>query len=136
MAKLKKPATKAAKKMSRPKASAKRLRVAPPPRSRPATRQAIHIELGEQLGEVRGDEARERVAFASAIDAFMQLELAGGAVADGSLSAVVCPAFFWEGDGANPPVWGRVADATHDEISRWFQILVEESRAWSRAATA
>ena len=94
------------------------------------TREGIHVALGEQLTATRGDETRERAAIASAINAFMQLAIANGAAANTSAYAASCPEFFWEGDGANPPVYARVPDATHDEIGRWFQLIVEGVRAY------
>jgi hypothetical protein len=94
------------------------------------TREGIHVALGEQLTAKRGDETEERAAIASAINAFMQLAIASGAAANTSAYAASCPEFFWEGDGANPPVYARVPDATHDEIGRWFQLIVEGVRAY------
>lgn len=94
------------------------------------TREGIHVALGEQLTAKRGDETQERAAIASAINAFMQLAIANGAAANTSAYAAACPEFFWEGDGANPPVYARVPDATHDEIGRWFQLIVEGVRAY------
>ena len=94
------------------------------------TREGIHVALGEQLTATRGDATRERAAIASAINAFMQLAIANGAAANSSAYAASCPEFFWEGDGANPPVYARVPDATHDEIGRWFQLIVEGVRAY------
>ena len=88
------------------------------------------MALGEQLTATRGDETRERAAIASAINAFMQLAIANGAAANASAYSASCPEFFWEGDGANPPVYARVPDATHDEIGRWFQLIVEGVRAY------
>lgn len=94
------------------------------------TKETIHTELGATLASLRGDEAQERVAIAKAIDAFMQLAIAEGLPATTSAYEAQCPEFFWEGDGANPPVYARVPDATHDEIGRWFQFIVEGVRAY------
>jgi hypothetical protein len=94
------------------------------------TREAIHVALGEQLTATRGDESGERAAFATAIDAFMKLAIANGLAANASAYTASCPEFFWEGDGANPPVYARVPDATHDEIGRWFKMIVEGVRAY------
>jgi hypothetical protein len=96
----------------------------------PLTRESIHVALGEQLTATRGDEVQERAAIASAIDAFMKLAIADGLAANASAYKANCPEFFWEGDGANPPVYARVADATHDDIGRWFQLIVEGVRAY------
>lgn len=95
-----------------------------------AGRDAIHAELGTKLAAIRGDEQQERVAIASAIDSYMQLAIAQGLGPDVSAYAAQCPEFLWEGDGANPPVYARVPDATHDEIGRWFQLIVEGVRAY------
>jgi hypothetical protein len=102
-----------------------------------AGRDAIHVELGAKLAAMRGDEQQERAAIASAIDSFMQLAIADGLEPDASAYSAQCPEFFWEGDGANPPVYARVPDATHDEIGRWFQLIVEGVRAYdSRVGAA
>ena len=93
-------------------------------------RDAIHVELGAKLANVRGDEPQERAAIASAIDSFMRLAIADGAATNASAYTARCPEFFWEGSGANPPVYARVPDATHDEIARWFQMIVEGVRAY------
>lgn len=93
-------------------------------------RDAIHVELGAKLAAMRGDEVQERAAIASAIDAFMRLAIADGLPANASAYSAQCPEFFWEGGGANPPVYARVPDATHDEIGRWFQLIVEGVRAY------
>jgi hypothetical protein len=95
-----------------------------------AGRDAIHAELGAKLAAMRGDEQQERAAIASAIDSYMQLAIADGLEPDASAYVAQCPEFFWEGDGANPPVYARVPDATHDEIGRWFQLIVEGVRAY------
>jgi hypothetical protein len=95
-----------------------------------AGRDAIHAELGAKLAAMRGDEQQERAAIASAIESYMQLAIADGLEPDASAYAAQCPEFFWEGDGANPPVYARVPDATHDEIGRWFQLIVEGVRAY------
>jgi hypothetical protein len=100
------------------------------------TREGIHVELGAQLTSKRGDEAQERAVIASAINAFMQLAIANGHPAKGSAYDAQCPEFFWEGDGKNPPVYARVPDATHDEIGRWFQFIVEGVRAYDANITA
>jgi hypothetical protein len=94
------------------------------------TSENIHIELGAQLTKKRGDEAQERAAIATAIHAFMQLAIAAGHPRNGSAYDAQCPEFFWEGDGKNPPVYARVPDATHDEIGRWFKLIVEGVRAY------
>jgi hypothetical protein len=94
------------------------------------TRENIHIELGAQLTAKRGDEAQERTAIATAIHAFMQLAIADGHPKNGSAYEAQCPEFFWEGDGKNPPVYARVPDSTHDEIGRWFKLIVEGVRAY------
>lgn len=94
------------------------------------TRESIHVELGAKLTSLRGDEQQERAAIATAIDAFMKLAIAEGLPATASAYDAQCPEFFWEGDGANPPVYARVPDATHDEIGRWFQFIVEGVRAY------
>jgi hypothetical protein len=94
------------------------------------TRENIHIALGDQLTAKRGDEAGERTAIATAIHAFMQLAIADGHPKNGSAYEAQCPEFFWEGDGKNPPVWARVPDASHDEIGRWFKLIVEGVRAY------
>lgn len=99
-------------------------------------RDAIHVELGEKLTSTRGDEQQERAAIASAIDAFMQLAIAEGLSPTASAYEALCPEFFWEGDGANPPVYARVPDATHDEIGRWFQLIVEGVRAYDARVAA
>jgi hypothetical protein len=102
-----------------------------------AGRDAIHAELGAKLAAMRGDEQQERAAIASAIDSYMQLAIADGLEPGASAYAAQCPEFFWEGDGANPPVYARVPDATHDEIGRWFQLIVEGVRAYdSRVGAA
>ena len=93
-------------------------------------RDAIHVELGAKLTATRGDAAQERVAIASAIDSFMRLAIKNGLASDTSAYTAQCPEFFWEGDGANPPVYARVPDATHEEIGRWFQLIVEGVRAY------
>ena len=93
-------------------------------------RDAIHVELGAKLTAMRGDAAQERAAIASAIDSFMRLAIKNGLQADASAYTAQCPEFFWEGDGANPPVYARVPDATHEEIGRWFQLIVEGVRAY------
>ncbi len=98
------------------------------------TKESIHTELGATLASLRGDEAQERVAIANAIDAFMQLAIAEGLPASTSAYEAQCPEFFWEGDGANPPVYARVPDATHDDIGRWFQFIVEGVRAYDARA--
>jgi hypothetical protein len=87
---------------------------------------------------LRGDEQQERAAIASAIDAFMQIAIAEGLPAKTSAYEAMCPEFFWEGNGDNPPVYARVPDATHDEVGRWFQFIVEGVRAYDArvAATA
>ena len=165
MAKARKPAsTKAAKAKAKPKAKLKpqakpkakakpapkptparspgAIRVEPKPAPSPdATRaeprpalspDAIHVELGAKLASVRGDEREERAAFASAIDAFMKLHASGKTATE-----VSCAEFLWEGDTSNPPIYVRVADATMDETSRWFQFLVEEKQAYdARVSTA
>jgi hypothetical protein len=95
-----------------------------------AGRDAIHAELGAKLAAMRGDEQQERAAIASAIESYMQLAIADGLEPGASAYAAQCPEFFWEGDGANPPVYARVPDATHDEIGRWFQLIVEGVRAY------
>jgi hypothetical protein len=96
-----------------------------------AGRDAIHAELGAKLAAMRGDEQQERAAIASAIDSYMQLAITeNGLDADASAYVAQCPEFFWEGDGSNPPVYARVPDATHDEIGRWFQLIVEGVRAY------
>ncbi len=79
---------------------------------------------------MRGDEVQERAAIASAIESFMQLAIADGLAHTTSAYAARCPEFFWEGDSANPPVYARVPDATHDEIGRWFKLIVEGVRAY------
>lgn len=93
-------------------------------------RDAIHVELGAKLASMRGDEVQERAAIASAIESFMQLAIAEGLAQTASAYAARCPEFFWEGDSANPPVYARVPDATHDEIGRWFKLIVEGVRAY------
>ena len=136
MAKARKPAKKkAAKAKTKPKPKAKakakakpkaKAKAKPAAKTKPAlSPDAIHVELGAKLASVRGDEREERAAFASAIDAFMKLH-AGGQTA----TEVSCAEFLWEGDTNNPPLYGRVADATMDETSRWFQFLVEEKQAY------
>ncbi len=95
-----------------------------------AGRDAIHVELGAKLASMRGDEAQERAAISSAIESFMQLAIADGLAPDASAYSARCPEFFWEGDGANPPVYARVPEATHDEIGRWFKLIVEGVRAY------
>jgi len=99
------------------------------------TREGIHVSLGAQLTAKRGDEAEERAAIASAIDAFMTLAIAAGLAPTSSAYEAQCPEFFWEGDGKNPPVYARVPDATHDEIGRWFQFIVEGVRAYDARVT-
>ena len=103
-----------------------------------AGRDAIHAELGAKLASMRGDEQQERAAIAAAIDSYMQLAIAqDGLDANASAYVAQCPEFFWEGDGSNPPVYARVPDATHDEIGRWFQLIVEGVRAYdSRVGAA
>jgi len=93
-------------------------------------RHSIHVELGEKLTNVRGNEQEERAVIAQAIEAFMRHAIAKGLAANASAYAAQCPEFFWEGDGANPPVYARVPDATHEEIGRWFQLIVEGVRAY------
>ena len=93
-------------------------------------RDAIHVELGAKLTATRGDLHEERAAIASAIDSFMRLAIANGLAPDASAYTAQCPEFFWEGDGANPPVYARVPDATHEEIGRWFKMIVEGVRAY------
>jgi hypothetical protein len=93
-------------------------------------RDAIHVELGAKLAAMRGDEQQERAAIAAAIDSYMQCAISDGLAPDASAYAARCPDFFWEGDGTNPPVYARVPDATHDEIGRWFQLIVEGVRAY------
>jgi len=93
-------------------------------------RDAIHVELGAKLATMRGDLVQERAAIATAIESFMRLAIADGLAADASAYTAQCPEFFWEGDGANPPVYARVPDATHEEIGRWFQLIVEGVRAY------
>ncbi|HEY5925519.1 MAG TPA: hypothetical protein VIV11_27730 [Kofleriaceae bacterium] len=93
-------------------------------------RDAIHVELGAKLTATRGDLQQERDAIATAIESFMRLAIANGLAPDASAYTAHCPEFFWEGDGANPPVYARVPDATHDEIGRWFQLIVEGVRAY------
>lgn len=100
------------------------------------TKQVIHVELGEKLAATRGDEQQEREAIASAIEAFMKLAIANGLAARTSAYEAQCPEFFWEGDGANPPVYARVPDATHDDIGRWFQLIVEGVRAYDANVSA
>lgn len=95
-----------------------------------AGRDAIHVELGAKLASMRGDEAQERAAISSAIESFMQLAIADGLEPNASAYSARCPEFFWEGDGANPPVYARVPEATHDEIGRWFKLIVEGVRAY------
>jgi hypothetical protein len=95
-----------------------------------AGRDAIHVELGAKLASMRGDEAQERAAIASAIDSYMQLAISDGLEPTASAYVAKCPEFFWEGDGANPPVYARVPEATHDEIGRWFKLIVEGVRAY------
>ena len=116
-----------AKPKTKPKA-APRAAAEPPPAL--ASPDAIHVELGAKLASVRGDEQQERAAFASAIDAFMKLHASGQ-----TGTAVSCAEFLWEGDANNPPLYGRVADATMDETSRWFQYLVEEKQAYDARVT-
>jgi hypothetical protein len=94
------------------------------------SRDAIHVELGAKLASTRGDEQQERAAITSAIESYMQLAIADGLAPTASAYAAQCPEFFWEGDGTNPPVYARVPDATHDEIGRWFQLIVEGVRAY------
>ena len=94
------------------------------------SRDAIHVELGVQLTATRGDLVQERAAIAAAIDSFMRLAISNGLAPDASAYTAQCPEFFWEGDGANPPVYARVPDATHDDIGRWFQLIVEGVRAY------
>ena len=102
-----------------------------------AARDAIHVELGKGLAAARGDEQQERAAIATAIEAFMKLAIAEGLAPNASAYAALCPEFFWEGDANNPPVYARVPDATHDEVGRWFKLLVEGVRAYdARIATA
>jgi hypothetical protein len=108
----------------------------PAPEQELGGRDAIHVALGAKLTSMRGDEAQERAAIASAIDAFMQLAIAGGLPSSTSAYEAMCPEFFWEGDGANPPVYARVPDATHDEIGRWFQFIVEGVRAYDARTSA
>lgn len=98
------------------------------------TRESIHVALGAKLTSLRGDEEQERAAIATAIDEFMKLAIAEGLPATTSAYEAQCPEFFWEGDGANPPVYARVPDATHDEIGRWFQFIVEGVRAYDARA--
>jgi len=93
-------------------------------------RHSIHVELGEKLAAVRGNEQEERAVIAQAIEAFMRHAIARGLAANASAYSAQCPEFFWEGDGVNPPVYARVPDATHDEIGRWFQLIVEGVRAY------
>jgi hypothetical protein len=147
----KKPAAKkqpAAKKKHKPTITKKRRssvkptqKITPPPPP-PAPEQelggkgAIHVALGAKLTSMRGDEAQERAAIASAIEAFMQLAISDGLPPQTSAYEAMCPEFFWEGDGANPPVYARVPDATHDEIGRWFQFIVEGVRAYDARASA
>lgn len=100
------------------------------------TKQAIHVGLGEKLTELRGDEQQERVAIADAIAEFMKLAIASGLPATTSAYDAHCPEFFWEGDSANPPVYARVPDATHDEIGRWFKLIVEGVRAYDARVSA
>jgi hypothetical protein len=100
------------------------------------TKQTIHVALGEKLASSRGDEQQERVAIADAIAAFMKLAIADGMPATTSAYDAQCPEFFWEGDSANPPVYARVPDATHDEIGRWFQLIVEGVRAYDARVSA
>jgi hypothetical protein len=131
----KKPAAKkpAAKKPAAKKPTAMAKPPAPkhdPTREEVGGRDAIHVELGAKLAAMRGDEVQERAAIASAIDAFMQLAIAEGLPANASAYSAQCPEFFWEGSGMNPPVYARVPDATHDEIGRWFQLIVEGVRAY------
>jgi hypothetical protein len=95
-----------------------------------AGRDAIHVELGAKLAAMRGDEQQERAAIAAAIDSYMQVAIDEGLAPDASAYAARCPDFFWEGDAANPPVYARVPGATHDEIGRWFQLIVEGVRAY------
>jgi len=122
----KKPAAKKPPAMAKPPAPAKH----DPTRAEVGGRDAIHVELGAKLAAMRGDEVQERAAIASAIDAFMQLAIAEGLPANASAYSAQCPEFFWEGSGMNPPVYARVPDATHDEIGRWFQLIVEGVRAY------
>lgn len=128
-----KPAAKA-KPPAKAKPAAKPKPVAPathdPTREEVGGRDAIHVELGAKLAAMRGDEVQERAAISSAIDAFMQLAIAEGLPANASAYSAQCPEFFWEGSGMNPPVYARVPDATHDEIGRWFQLIVEGVRAY------
>lgn len=93
-------------------------------------RDAIHVELGAKLASMRGDATQERAAISSAIESFMQLAIAGGLEPNASAYSARCPEFFWEGDGANPPVYARVPEATHDEIGRWFKLIIEGVRAY------
>ncbi|HEY5944770.1 MAG TPA: hypothetical protein VIV40_04735 [Kofleriaceae bacterium] len=102
----------------------------PPTIAEVAGRDAIHVELGAKLAAMRGDEVQERAAIASAIDSYMRLAIADGLAPDASAYSARCPEFFWEGDAMNPPVYARVPDATHDEIGRWFQLIVEGVRAY------
>src|SRR6185503_3935510 len=74
-------------------------------------RDAIHVELGAKLTATRGDHVQERAAIASAIESFMRLAIKNGLSEDASAYTAQCPEFFWEGDGANPPVYARVPDA-------------------------
>ena len=122
----KKPAAKQPLAKAKPPAPAKH----DPTREEVGGRDAIHVELGAKLAAMRGDEVQERAAIASAIDAFMQLAIAEGLPANASAYSAQCPEFFWEGSGMNPPVYARVPDATHDEIGRWFQLIVEGVRAY------
>ncbi len=99
------------------------------------TREVIHSELGDELAATRGDEQKERAAIATAIEKFMKLAIAKGLPARASAYDAQCPEFFWEGDGACPPVYARVPDATHDDIGRWFQLIVEGVRAYDAQLT-
>ena len=136
----KKPVKTAAKSKVKPKTKVPAKQSTSAPAPKPARRapsieevggrDAIHVELGAKLAAMRGDEVQERAAIASAIDAFMQLAIADGLPANASAYSAQCPEFFWEGSGANPPVYARVPDATHDEIGRWFQLIVEGVRAY------
>ncbi|MBA3500883.1 MAG: hypothetical protein M4D80_33000 [Myxococcota bacterium] len=112
---------------------AKRLRAAPWGRQ-PAVRAhwaataAVHDEMTASLAVGRGDEGKERAAFAQAIECYMGIENTPEDPRE-----AMCAEFLWEGgNGGVPGVIERAVEVDGETHDRWFRLLIEEEGAFRR----